>query len=114
MQGWNKKWDEWVEETGLTKYNKDLAKMEFTQEGEGGTKEFGANVRNAEAHARSGGEAGSSKKAEKSRKLTAHGGVPGSTGSKVGILQPCLTGPSLHNPPISHSRICRRVAGISA
>lgn len=88
VQGWNKKWDEWVEETGLTKYKKELVKVQFTQESEGGTKEFGAAVRNAEADARSGGEVGSSKKADKSRKPGAHGGFNGSTGSKVYLCPP--------------------------
>lgn len=57
-QGWNKKWDEWVEAEGLTKYKKELAKVEFTKEGEGGTREFGGKAEAAEGNGRSRAEGG--------------------------------------------------------
>ncbi|CAL8461794.1 g1325 [Coccomyxa elongata] len=56
--GWNKKWDEWVEAEGLTKYKKELAKVEFTKEGEGGTREFGGKAEAAEGNGRSRAEGG--------------------------------------------------------
>ena len=65
-QGWNKKWDEWVEAEGLTKYKKELAKVEFTKEGEGGTREFGGKAEAAEGNGRSRAEGG--KKADKGHK----------------------------------------------
>lgn len=34
--GWSKKYDEWVEESGLVKYNEELLKASMTGEGEGG------------------------------------------------------------------------------
>jgi len=55
LQGWNKKWDEWVEATGLTKYKKELAKVEFTQEGEGGTREFGGRAEAGQGKGRAEG-----------------------------------------------------------
>ncbi|EIE25227.1 MRG-domain-containing protein [Coccomyxa subellipsoidea C-169] len=67
-KGWNKKWDEWVEATGLTKYKKELAKVEFTKEGEGGTREFGGKAEAAEGNGKSRAEAG--RKSEKGQKQT--------------------------------------------
>ncbi|KAK9820555.1 hypothetical protein WJX72_011618 [[Myrmecia] bisecta] len=35
-QGWNKKWDEWVEAPGLVKYDAKLAEVDLSQEDKGG------------------------------------------------------------------------------
>jgi hypothetical protein len=82
LQGWNKKWDEWVEETGLTKFNKELAKMEFTQEGEGHPN--GAAAAGGEGSGRPCGDLGSSRKADKTRKPPTHASSAASANSKVG------------------------------
>ena len=31
LQGWNKQWDEWVEQTGLHKYKKELLDVKFEE-----------------------------------------------------------------------------------
>ena len=49
-------WDEWVEQEGLAKFKKELAAMEFTKEGEGGsTREFGGASASAGGGAKVGG-----------------------------------------------------------
>ena len=42
MQGWNKKWDEWVEAPGLAKWNPALVKPEQMLNGKAGGKGVGA------------------------------------------------------------------------
>ena len=41
MQGWNKKWDEWVEAPGLAKWNPALVKPEQMLNGKAGGKGVG-------------------------------------------------------------------------
>jgi hypothetical protein len=90
VQGWNKKWDEWVEATGLTKYKKELAKVEFTKEGEGGTREFGGKAEAAEGNGRSRAEGG--RKSDKGHKQGAavSSKVTRSTLSRLSVQRPIL------------------------
>ena len=37
LQGWNKQWDEWVEQTGLHKYKKELLDVKFEDTSAQGT-----------------------------------------------------------------------------
>lgn len=54
-QGWNKKWDEWVEAPGLVKYDAKLVRSEDDRNGEG---EGGPNKKRR-TDGRAGGVAGS-------------------------------------------------------
>ena len=68
QQGWNKMWDEWVEQTGLTKFKKELVAIEFKAEGDGGDGEPGGAA--AAATTDAGGRAGGKKR--KAEDLEAH------------------------------------------
>lgn len=52
----------------MTKYKKELAKVEFTKEGEGGTREFGGKAEAAEGNGKSRAEPG--RKSDKGQKQT--------------------------------------------
>ena len=100
-QGWNKMWDEWVEQDGLAKFKKELAAMEFTKEGEGGsTREFGG----ASAAAGGGAKAGGGKK-HKGDDANAH-----ANGVTRGAHVRCAAPPGWHAVAGPHARQLLHVA----
>jgi hypothetical protein len=80
-QGWNKMWDEWVEQTGLTKFKKELAAMEFQADGKGGPPE-GAGGGAAAAAANGGGKASGRKR--KADEADAHANGSSMAAAQVG------------------------------
>ncbi|CAK0783845.1 hypothetical protein CVIRNUC_007045 [Coccomyxa viridis] len=76
--GWNKQWDEWVEQTGLHKYKKELLDVKFEETSAQGT-----------GDAKSGGDAGATSKKGDSKKRKSTG-ISGPMSSKVRVQLPAL------------------------
>ena len=122
-QGWNKMWDEWVEQTGLTKYKKELVAIEFKPDGDGGDGEPDGAA--AAATNGAGGKAGGKKRKAEEMEAHANGtGLPAQVngpavqcgmpqGGSVAAAMRCARTMS-HHPCQQPHRLTENVAGMLA